>query len=505
MGASPQFFCVSVTFLQPTFHGRRDGGLPEWPPSPLRVFQAMVAGAVARWDEPQRAGAMRALRWLESLAPPRIVAPPAVPGAPYVISVPNNALDIVARAWCRGNTTGKDAQPATHRTMKTVRPVRLSGGDAVHYLWALGPDLSAEDQGHIGRLTAAARSIVALGWGIDVAIGDARVLAGAEAAQLAGEQWEVRSRGEALRAATVGTLDALAHRHRAFVNRLGGGCLTPVAPLSCFKIVRYARQADAPSRRFAAFALRPVDPRSRSRWRAFRAERAAVVAAMLRHAACRAAEEDQGYWDAVPGGSNMYVAGHTRDDPALRRGPTPPRFSYLSLPSIGGPHADGMIRRVLVAEPFDGDGRQAEWAGWRLAGRELIDEQCGTVATLERLDERGRGAPVLPRFTGRSRDWVAATPVVLPGYDGLKTEKAARLLCRACEQAGLPEGCVESLEFVGPPAHAGSVGRWFVPKYLRKWPLRWVRIRFKQEAAGPIALGAGRHCGLGVLCAVFPE
>jgi CRISPR-associated protein Csb2 len=499
MCGTPQFLCVSVTFLQPTFHGRRERGVPEWPPSPLRVFQALVAAAAARWDRVEHLAPMQAaLRWLELLSPPQIVAPVGIPSSPYVISVPNNAMDLVASAWCRGNTTGKDAQPATHRTMKTVRPTRLSGGDTVHYLWALEREDSVTNDPHIARITAAARSIVALGWGIDVAIGDARLLSASEAAQLAGQRWHVRARGQELRVPDDGTLDALVRRHDAFVKRLAHGCLTPVPPLDRFRVVCYAREAAVPPRPFAAFALRPVDPTSRSPWRAFRAERAAIVAAMLRHAACRAAQADQGHWDPVPGGSNIYVAGHTRDDPSLRRGRTPPRFSYLALPSIGARHADGMIRRVLIAEPFDGDGQHADWAAARLSGADLVDEERGPVATLERLDEHDPGERVLPRFTGRSREWISATPVVLPGYDGLKVEKAGKLLSLACDQAGLPPGCVESFEFVGPPAHAGTVGRWFVPSYLRKWPLRWARLVFKEEAAGPIALGAGRHCGLGV-------
>jgi len=42
-------FCISVTFLDPAFHGRADGGEPEWPPSPLRLFQSLVAAAHEGW------------------------------------------------------------------------------------------------------------------------------------------------------------------------------------------------------------------------------------------------------------------------------------------------------------------------------------------------------------------------------------------------------------------------------------------------------------------------
>ena len=181
--------CISVTFLQPTFHGRLGKGesaRPEWPPSPLRLFQAMVAGAAARWgadggrarltaDSP-----VAAFRWLGCLtetAPPIILAPRHQSGISYTLSVPNNAMDLVAAAWTRGNYSNVgDANPATHRTMKSVRPTHLVDGTTVYYLWGLPEPHTRETANHIATLTAAARSIVALGWGIDCAIGDARIL-----------------------------------------------------------------------------------------------------------------------------------------------------------------------------------------------------------------------------------------------------------------------------------------------------------------------------------------
>jgi hypothetical protein len=45
--------CITIRFLDPVpqFHGRGDTGDPEWPPSPLRLFQAMVSAAASRWRE----------------------------------------------------------------------------------------------------------------------------------------------------------------------------------------------------------------------------------------------------------------------------------------------------------------------------------------------------------------------------------------------------------------------------------------------------------------------
>ena len=47
-------FRISVHFLQPYCHARGESDAPEWPPSPLRVFQALVNAAAARWNERPR-------------------------------------------------------------------------------------------------------------------------------------------------------------------------------------------------------------------------------------------------------------------------------------------------------------------------------------------------------------------------------------------------------------------------------------------------------------------
>ena len=118
----PSYLCLSVNFLAPAYHGRRDGGAPEWPPSPLRLFQALVAASAARWGERhQLAYAQPALRWLEQQSPPEIVAPQSEPSTGYRLSVPNNAMDIVARAWARGNLSGTgDASPGCRNSAASI-------------------------------------------------------------------------------------------------------------------------------------------------------------------------------------------------------------------------------------------------------------------------------------------------------------------------------------------------------------------------------------------------
>src|SRR5581483_7595643 len=98
------YFCLTVRFLQPYCHGRGDGGEPEWPASPLRAFQALVAAAAAHWREAQfHAYAAPALRWLECLPVASIIAPAGRPAeTKYRLYVPDNVADRVAHSWCAG-------------------------------------------------------------------------------------------------------------------------------------------------------------------------------------------------------------------------------------------------------------------------------------------------------------------------------------------------------------------------------------------------------------------
>ena len=92
-------FCLSVRFLDTVYHGQGDAGQREWPPSPLRLYQALVAAAARRNGGEPAPAARSALEWMQTLPPPVVVAPPYRDGNPYRLSVPNNSMDIVARAW----------------------------------------------------------------------------------------------------------------------------------------------------------------------------------------------------------------------------------------------------------------------------------------------------------------------------------------------------------------------------------------------------------------------
>ncbi|HXG63029.1 MAG TPA: type I-U CRISPR-associated protein Csb2 [Planctomycetota bacterium] len=522
---STRHLVISVTFLQPMCHARLGKGETapnEWPPSPLRLFQAMVAGAAARWAGaagPVQLGGITltsdvpvaALKWLENLCsvtPPTIVAPEAAPGKAVPHYVPNNSGDLVAARWAKGNALAAFED----RVKKTFRPTHLLGGQTVHYLWPLDDVREREARLHEPAIAAMARSIVALGWGIDAAFGDARIMDANGLADLAGERWiPGRIGAPGLRTPVARTLDDLSARHGAFLRRLQNGVFTPVPPLRQFATVPYRRASDLPVRPFAAFLLRP--PEKDTGYAAFAGRRATCVAAMLRHAACKAAQEDV---DESPDAwrtaewSLRFVAGHGPPGESKRRrkDDNHPRFSYLPLRSIGHPHADGMIRRALIAEPFGSDGRSARWIEQRLAGAELIDEHTRTVVA--RLEPVRPDDPdfdhVFHLYAARSEEaatvWTSVTPVILPGYDDNKRAKRERLVLECLRHAGIDAEAVDSVEVRRAAWFSGiteSLSAFKRPCYLQHLPAWHVRLVFRRAVSGPLSLGAGRHCGLGVL------
>lgn len=496
---------LSFRFLSPWFHGRGDRDAPEWPPSPLRAFQAVVAASA-------RAGTLEstrgALTWLERLAPPLIIAPAAAQSAVgYRLSVPHNAMDLVAKQWSRGD----EGSAAEHRTMKDLRPHRLPDDAVVHYAWQVGD----EESGPLALITAA-RSVVALGWGIDLVVGDGALVDGARLSELSAnvKVWEPRSDGRReLRTPIDGALDDLDRRHAAFLSRtsLADPTLRPPSALSTFAITNYARTDQPRAVDIAGFTLMRAES---DNLRAFdTARRGMAVAGMLRYAV-RTAAERAGWEEARLHAS---VLGHGEGGQG--------RLLLVPVPSIEPRGVDaetvGAVRRVMV---FSTDARSSDaaWAERVLGGMDLVDESTGEIQAV--LAATSRSDRVLKRYVSESHIWATVTPVLLPGHDypnGLR-EKLRRakagdeqrslldrlmrrreaLVRKALRQAGLGEDLAVSADIetreVGFMAGVEKASRYAVPSHLANSPRLHVKLTWPVKVAGPICIGRGRFSGLGL-------
>lgn len=498
------YLCISVHFLLGCYHGRieRDR-VAEWPPSPLRLFQTLVASAYRGLGESALPDAQEAaLRWLEKKCecdPPVIVASEHRTAEPYAISVPNNDMDVWAKPVAAGKQPDKSLPDL--RSMKTIRPTSLfigsdDGNVVVHFLW---PVVDNSERIHCDIFSGLVRRIIAFGWGTDLVAVCARVLSDLEACRLSGVTWRPFDRSLDRRAyrplPTRGTLDALRARHARFSSRLD------VAEKEYNHVQPYIEldEADAPRRVLAYIAGRMIAPRPFAEFElpegvAFRQESTNEVAAMLRSLACELAKRGT---HNFPGGTGVYVAGHVE---SVKR--TPPRFSYIPLPTIGHQHADGMIRRVMIAEPHGGDGSHARWAQSCLRNISLTDikgNERGVLLDLWRTSSRG----IVERYVNESRIWTSVTPMVLPGFDDGDYSKAQKLCLDALRQAELPVEAVEELTLRKAPYWLGSLHpvQYRRPQYLKQLPAWHLRLVFREAVPGPLAVGAGRHCGLGVLAA----
>ncbi len=509
-----RYLCISVTLLDPLFHGKGDDKQPEWPPSPMRLFQALIAGSRTgcrnvEWSHTKA----EAFRWLERQPPPVVITPPSQPSrSGCVLHVPNNDAD-------------KEFERQDRLTSKIAKPHWLLNGKSfcegpasLYYLWPIQEQDWQEAEPRVRVLCREARNLFALGWGIDQAVGDGKILVDSEIANITGERWDPWRDAPVgqgrLRVPCEGSLQDIERAYERFVKRISlvgtgrGRRVLHIPPdkVRRFKTVSYIRRTALPPRQYAVFEL-PEGV-------AFRQEDVCVVAAMLRSLACRP-ENRQDFQEQFPDDDpEIYLAGHIKDVVQ-----TPPRFSYLPLPSIGHEHADGMIRRLLIAEPHGGDGLHARWAKQRLLNQILHDEEGNERGVLMNL-WRDTSRRILEYYTGGnkgSREWASVTPVILPGFDSRdrrrgipasrskQLTRAERLFLKAVEQANFPVDLVESFTLRKAPYWPGSAhpDNYRRPDYLdmpknRRFPAWHVWIRFSEPVYGPLSLGAGRHCGLGL-------
>ncbi len=129
-----------------------------------------------------------------------------------------------------------------------------------------------------------------------------------------------------------------------------------------------------------------------------------------------------------------------------------------------------------------------------------------------------RGKFIAIRYLGRSKVWQTVTPVILDGHNkksksdkpeaiARETEKlvAKGLTCAgietACEFTWQPlpffKNCLSAHKYDGNGRRFG----YYRPEHLKDLTAVHVRLVFTHRVPGPLAIGAGRHCGFGLMAA----
>ena len=181
---------------------------------------------------------------------------------------------------------------------------------------------------------------------------------------------------------------------------------------------------------------------------------------------------------------------------------------------MGHAHADPGVRRVMLAASV-GDDALLDYVARRLQGQVLEpDPECADPflgsepPMLIRLSRRVRDG-VVNAYTKPANIWHSFTPVILPGHDDHKPGKTRALIERALHQSGIEQPCEFECSAFSRFPKSYSTHKYdrnnrpqgyFRPGYLNGLTAVHLTLRFEDnvKVPGPLAIGAGRHCGLGL-------
>jgi CRISPR-associated protein Csb2 len=508
---------ISVRFHDGRYHGR-----PDWPPSPARLFQALVAGAaqgktLAEEDCP-------AFAWLETLDPPVISAPSMRAGQPFKNFVPNNDRDAVESKEFK-NYRDYLAALGKIRTSKEIYPILFDAETPLLYVWTF--DEAPEAQANARRICAIAERLYQLGRGVDMAWAWGEILTVEEAEACLAAHGDALYRpgrtgdGKTLAVPVKRSLESLVERHEKMRAR--------------FQTLYESKPSNkAPDRRVAAGQIFVQPPKPRFRQIAYespparpvfdlvgekafwRLDRIVELTERVRDAAAQRLKDKRP--DEADTIHNAIVGRRDGDeaDKAARLRITP-------LPSIGHRHADHAIRRILVEIPPNCPlrGDDVEWA---FSGLLLVSDQGEILSELATAAERGMlahyGVEDAP-----ARLWRTVTPAALPQKAARRRIEPSRIRERS-EQKDASERIEEEMqaasavrqalrhvqvdapvetirvqrepfEAKGARAEVFSEGSRFAKERL--WH---IEIAFAKPVRGPLVLGDGRYLGLGLFAPV---
>ena len=493
------------------FHDGRYHGAEDWPPSPARLFQALVAG-VARGAalEPDD---VEALKWLESLDPPAIAASTMRDGQRYQNFVPNNDLDAVG---------GDPGRIGEIRVDKLIRPRLFDAAIPLLYRWRFENDTD----GQARTLVKIAERLYQLGRGVDMAWAQAEVLDIEEAERRLDEHGGTLHRPTESNSGVLqacpgpGSLKSLIERYKAMGKRF--------RPRNTGKKTQYAfNQPPKPHFRQIAYdspaARLLYDLRDLAKTSEFKPWTLTGIVRLTETVRDRTAER---LTAALPDKAACIerVFGRVRDLSAADKAQ---RIRIAPLPSIGHPNAESSIRRVLIEIPPNCP-LPVDDLKWAFAGLHLgSDQKTGEIRddSLPMLIEADDWR--MPDHYGVGRNgkqtfhlWRTVTPAALPeraarrridparrnetakgGRERLEEEtRAAGAVRQALRHAGI-ETAVAAVRVQREPFHAKGARAEAFARDTRfsKHRLWHVEVAFTAPREGPVLIGDGRYLGLGLM------
>ncbi len=471
--------CISVELLHGTLRATGaddtaitgESGRGEWPPSPARLFSALVAGD---GSGPRcRATSGEELRWLERAPAPRILASPDN----AVLRSPLRERYVVV-----DRTSGGAVQEYVGRTAALVRPgPRLAPRSRrIVYAWDdLEPDevvlkdlrLRAARVAYFGSADSPAR--------LDVST----TLPDVSTTEPAGRGWWVPSDDGTVVVPVPyeGFLDNLDHAFARFCE--GEAQRRAWVPN---RYTRYRPPDQAP----------PEGPGGpRAIWLRFATSVSGRRLIAVTEALRASVLEHIGTGSVPLSGDDLaVVTGHGFEGTGYQHA------HFVALPDVGHHHARGRLHGAAVLVP-PGASAEVEEAVVECLQRTRELGQAKTFRTEVALygGELSPAAARPERWRGPSRHWSSATPVQYERFS--RHGPSAEEVGRWCEHAGVTAKVTsyrlsEVALLEGAIALAGSEA--YRPGRPRR-PYAHLEVHFDRPVSGPLVLGGARQFGMGLM------
>ncbi len=454
-------FAITIDYLTGVCYANERAagrpGVPEWPPHPERLFQALVASSTEHHHD--------ALRWIASQPAPSIVASEAQ--ARNTLSMFSPANDkLPARSKVTQKKEGKELAPYTSTSVSyRVDRIHAARQRAERHVASTVPDeprvtfvwqSTAPDnvRAYLIDLLSRVRYLGASESMVHATLDD----------EPATPTWIPSEAGEIqIRVPYEGRLDDLQAAY------FGG-----YRP-SCPAWQGYARAG----RQYP-----------RSEWSDMTTyELSGVVD--LRHSVRIARAVRQCLLAACPDPVPNWISGHDTDGRQLRSS----HVAIHSLANVGHEYGDGRVLGVGIMRPSHVS--IGEWS------EALVDfcrepQGIGDGITLSRR-ESSRATVDPFRWSRASQSWATVTPIACSRWP--KRGDVESVVRRDIEHAGLPEP--ESIEVRQTSAITG--GLYGPPQEAPKGYRTHVVCRWPTPVAGPMAIGRGRYLGMGLMVSVASD
>jgi CRISPR-associated protein Csb2 len=499
-------------------HGRDGRDELDWPPSPARLHQAFIASTLANLPDSERAAfsdkTLGALRWLESLPPPEIIASKLADDSEHrralLVAMPHNSpakgdfsryhpdLAPVLRA-----TPEHDGElSAAYRWMEDARefcrkaelhlPALREAAAKLRYMGRAEDRVECEVQWHTNGIKEPSSESLEI-WRPASQAEDINLLIARP--KSTDELMAEFHKAEARIARGAKRPARLSLREQSYTRDAAEGLL-PVH-VAIFQILRDTGNPDQ--------LPEACDAINAHRWRS-----------PLRALACKAAEEVDRWNNPVL--ADELISGHHSGGGHTQQ----PHLAFAPLPSLSlGGKADGRVRRFALLGYSNPDNADAAASIYPTLALSLDGETIESNFRVQLIADP-RKDKVWSLYTRASRRWVSVTPLVLArGYkvpthapDGTPLSSNERYLRRHAEwmklvrsslrDIRLPADLVDTcrIQLTSSPLLLGTErAERYRPKDERA-PFIHARIEFSRPVRGPLLVGDRRYFGLGLFVPV---